>query len=600
MIRSTVNNHWRRVVAGTAALALVAGACGGGDDDADPAPVPAEEPADEPADEPTDEPADEPAEEASETTLVDVTVAPENNVEPVFGGTLRIGLEADVDGLNPTQNNIAASGQAMLNAMFDTLAIYDENGVAVPFLAESFTPNDDFTQWTVTLRDGVTFHDGEPLNADAVAANFASLRASALPAQAINPFFPAKADDGSDPGLTIVDDLTVQFNLLDPNAYFPAYLTNQLGMMGSPAWLEAAAGDPTLNQQPVGTGPFMFQSRSEDSVTTVVRNEDWWGGDVYLDAIEFSPVTDGPTRLDLLLNGELDGLHTTNLPDIEVMSNTEGITQIIDETGEESYAMINSQVPPFNDLRARQALTLATDREGYQVLINEDLSTQANSRFVPDSPYYNPNVVQGGDDVAAAQALVADYCAELGDETNPLTGSSTCTDGRINMEFQWSGPSVVQERIADLLIAQWDEAGFNVTRDMLLQDDHVIQVAIGSYNVVTWRQFGASEPSVDNVWLLCRTISGISLNWPRYCDEERDAVLLAAQATTDPAERAALYQEAEQLINDSAVYVFFNHTRWSNAFAEGVNNACAVSTPEGVLTRCVVNGAGRYETIWMD
>jgi len=262
--------------------------------------------------------------------------------------------------------------------------------------------------------------------------------------------------------------------------------------------------------------------------------------------------------------------------------------------------MINSEVPPFNDLRAREALTLATDREGYQLLINEDLTTQTNGRFVSDNPYHNPNVVQRGNDIPAAQALVAEYCAESGTETNPLTGGPTCTDGRINMEFQWSGPSVVGDRIADLLIAGWDEAGFNVTRDMLLQDDHIIQVAVGGYNVVTWRQFGAPEASVDNVWLLCRTVGFVSLNWPRYCDEERDAVLLAAQATTDPAERAELYQTAEQMINDAAVYVYFNHTRWSNAFADGVNNACAVTTPEGSTTRCTTNGSGRYEAIWLD
>ena len=92
----------------------------------------------------------------------------------------------------------------------------------------------------------------------------------------------------------------------------------------------------------------------------------------------------------------------------------------------------------------------------------------------------------------------------------------------------------------------------------------------------------------------------ISLNWPRYCDEDRDAILLAAQATTDADERAELYQQAEQMISDAATYVFFNHTRWSNAFAEGINNACAVTSPDGVMTRCVVNGAGRYEALWMD
>ena len=74
---------------------------------------------------------------------------------------------------------------------------------------------------------------------------------------------------------------------------------------------------------------------------------------------------------------------------------------------------------------------------------------------------------------------------------------------------------------------------FNVTFDELLEDEHIQQTALGQYNVNLWRQFEAEDPSTDNVWLLCRTIGGISLNWPRYCDEERDALLLQAQATTD-------------------------------------------------------------------
>ena len=68
--------------------------------------------------------------------------------------------------------------------------------------------------------------------------------------------------------------------------------------MSSPTWLAAALADPTLNQQPVGTGPFVFDSRSPDSVTRFVRNESWWNGEVYLDAIEFSPVPDADTRAD--------------------------------------------------------------------------------------------------------------------------------------------------------------------------------------------------------------------------------------------------------------------------------------------------------------
>jgi hypothetical protein len=229
-------------------------------------------------------------------------------------------------------------------------------------------------------------------------------------------------------------------------------------------------------------------------------------------------------------------------------------------------------------------------------------ATQANGRFVADNPYHNPDVVQAGEMTSPPLRLWWPNTVR-NSATRPTRSpeAPTCTDGRINMEFQWSGPSVVQDRIADLLIAQWDEAGFNVTRDMLLQDDHIIQVAIGGYNVVTWRQFGAPEASVDNVWLLCRTVGGISLNWPRYCDEDRDAALLAAQATTDPAERAALYQEAEQLINDAAVVRVLQ----PHAVVERVRRGreqclCCVHALKAVMTRCVVNGAGRYEAIWMD
>lgn len=579
-----------RLAAVLAIAGLTLSACGGGDS--------ADEPAAEPSSEETattEAPAEEPV---TEETLVDETIAPEENLDPVFGGTLRYALEADVDGLNPTKNNISAPGYVILNAVFDNLFVYDADGVAQPFLAESGTPSDDLKDWTVKLREGITFHDGSPLNADALMANFASLRTSALPALAINPFFPPLNDDGTDPGIEKIDDLTVVYHLLDAQAQFPAYLSGQLGMVGSPAWLAAAEEDPTLNQAPVGTGPFVYESRSEDSVTRFVRNEDWWYGDVYLDAVEFLPVTDADLRVELMLSGEIDASHTTHFPSIDILE-AEGFKQVIDERGDESFGMINTAVPPFDDIRAREALALAAPIEEYQLLINEGLATRANGRFIPSSPYYNGDVVQVGDDIAAAQPLVAEYCAERGGETNPLLGTPTCTDGKINMELQWSGPSVVQSRIADILEGAWSEAGFNVVRQEIPQDSHILEVAIGQYNVVTWRQFGSPEPAVDNVWLLCRTIGGISLNWPRNCDEARDEVLLAAAASTDPEERAALYQEAEQMIADAYTYIFFNHTRWANSFADNVYGICDRVLPDGSTARCTVNGAGTLETVWM-
>lgn len=515
----------------------------------------------------------------------DVVEEPEEEAEsgPVVGGTLRIGLEADVDGLNPATSSWSSPGYAMGNAVFDALSRWDADNNAVPYLAESFTPNEDFTSWTMTLREGVTFHDGTPLNADAVIVNFETQLNDPIVGLAVRPFYPETG------AVEKIDDLTVQYNLLEPNAYFPAALTSQLGYVASPAWLEAAVADPALNQEPVGTGPFVFDSRSPDSVTRFVRNQDWWGGEVYLDAVEFLPVTDPDTRTDLLFEGEIDGMQTTNPANIADLLDEESIQNIIDETGEESFAMMNSAAPPFDDIRARRALALATPLENYRNLIGLGISRAANQRYIPESPYYNPDVVQEGDSPDEAVALATEYCADF---------PENCTDGKINIELQYSGPAVIQTRIADILEEGWQVA-FNVSRQEIPQDDHIAETVTGQYNVVTWRQFGAIAPNNDNVWLLCRTIGGLSLNFPKFCDEERDALLLQAQATTDEAERISLYQQVEQKLNQDYLYVFFTHTTWDNAFNENVRGVCDHVTPDGTPLRCVSGGVTWYDDVWL-
>lgn len=512
--------------------------------------------------------------------------------EPQQGGTLRYGLEADVDGINPTSSALSAPGLMMAQAVFDNLTARTVDNEYVPYLAESVEPNDDFTQWTVTLRPDILFHDGTPLNAEAVVKNFETQRNDPLVGLAVQPFYPAEG------ATEIIDDLTVQFNLLEANRYFPGALSSQLGFIASPAWIDAALEDPTLNQQPVGTGPFKFDSRSEDSITTFVRNDDWWGGDVYLDAIEFVPVTDPASRNDLFFGGDLNALQGSDPESVETLLNEEGVQNVFDESGEETFVMINSEAPPFNDIRAREALALATPLENYRNLIGLGTASPANQMFTPESPYYNPDVVQQGDDVAAAQPLVDEYCAELGTEENPVLGGPTCTDGKINMEFQFTGPSVINTRAADIFSEGWGEL-FNVTFQEVAQDDGIQQAALGQYNAVYWRQFGAEDPSLDNVWLLCRTIGGISLNWPRFCDEERDALLLEGQVMEAGPEREALYGELSQKLNDDFLYIFLVHTPWDNAFSDDVRGVCSRTSPEGEPLICSTNGRTWFSSVWL-
>jgi ABC-type transport system substrate-binding protein len=121
---------------------------------------------------------------------------------PVAGGTLRVGLEADVDGLNPTASALAVAGLTMASAVFDPLFTFDQAGDAVPYLAESITPSADFMVWTMKLRAGVVFHDGTPLTTDAVIKQFEITRADPLVGLAVRPYYPETG------AVVKIDDLT--------------------------------------------------------------------------------------------------------------------------------------------------------------------------------------------------------------------------------------------------------------------------------------------------------------------------------------------------------------------------------------------------------
>ncbi len=539
------------------------------------------------------------------TDAVAGTIAPtptdDTETAPVKGGVLRIGTTAEVNGVNPTTSSLSAPGLWMGISVYDTITANTPSGEVVPYLAESIEPNEDLTVWTVVLREGVTFHDGTPLNADALLVNFNSAYSNLLVGNAVKPFYPEEG------GIVKVDDLTVEYHLLDPDANFPFSLTGQLGMVASPTWIEAAAADPALDQSPIGTGPFKLDSRALDDKTVFVRNDDWWGigvvqDEIWLDAVEFYPVPDGDQRLDQLLAGDLDMMHGTDalsLPELQDASDAGDIQVQFDDQTEESFVMINTAVPPFDDIRARQALTYATPIEAYNEIITDNINRPANQMFTPDSPYFNPDIVQLNDMPELAGPLVDEYCAEKGTEINTVLDAPTCTDGKINMEFQYSGPSLVQDRIADLLRDEgWSEF-FNVTFDQLFENDHIQQTALSAYNVVTWRQFGAVNPSRDKVWIMCRTINAISINWPRYCDEARDVLVLEGDSGVSEERFIEIQQEISQNLNEAFTYVFINHTIWQYGYSNDVHNLCGATSAEGDALLCLESGRTQLREMWL-
>ena len=508
-------------------------------------------------------------------------------LEPQFGGTLRVAVEAETDGLNPAANNFAVSAYVMAFPMFDPLASWDTRGQWIPYLAESFTKVGDGSAWRMKLREGVRFHDGTGLDADDVIATFEAQLADPVVSLAIVHVYER------DEPIVKIDDLTVDYQLTRPFAAFPRQLTNQLGMVLPSEWLDLAFEDPTLNQMPVGQGPFMLDSRVQDSRTVLVHNPDYWAADlvdVYLDRIEVYPITDSAIAASRLAAGELDMMITDNPDAILTLREAEGVRTVENLRSGEHFAMLNTSKPPFDDIRTRQAITFLTDRDAYVALIRQDTAPAADTMFHPDLVWHEPDVQQETNMGEQAGPLVEAYCAD-----NP----QNCTDGRINMELQHSGPSVIQTRIADLLVDTWDDH-FNITVQELLQDNHIVEVALGQYDVVTWRQFGEVDPDNDVVWLECASVSFISLNWTRYCDEARDELMYEQRRIDDLDRRVEIWHEIQEMVRNAYTHIFFNHANWTIAIRDTVHNVCGQTTPvDGFELFCNNQGRAQLHQIWL-
>ena len=589
------------------AAALVAAACGGGDESR---PIETTEAVSQPESGASDA-ADSTGQGDTDAAVDSATAAgsaeaPDDEAEPLLapvdttttttpgsaeiaaesGGTLRVAVEAESDGLNPAANNFAASAYAMVYPMFDPVAYFDTEGNWVPYLAESFTRIDDGTVWHMKLREGVRFHDGTELDADDVIAT--------IEAQLADPVISLVYRNTVDAEQFIrkLDQYTVELRLANPSARFPLVMTSQLGMVLPSEWLQLALQDQTLNQMPVGQGPFMIESRVQDEKTVLVRNPDYWAADrfdIHLDRIEVYPITDMAVAAERLAAGELDVVITTNAEATLIMREAGDARTIENVRADEGFAVINSQRPPFDDIRARQALTFAADRDAYVALIRQGTSPPADTMFHPDLVWHNPEVKQETNMPERAGPLVESYCAD-----HP----GNCSDGRINMDLTFGGPSVENTRIAEVQAHAWEDY-FNVELVEVPQDKLINDAVLGNFNVINWRQFGAISPDNDILWLECSSVGFIALNFPRYCDPERDELMYESRGSDDLDRRVEIWHRVAEMIRDAYTYIFYYHTNWTIGARDNVHNVCGQVSPDGAELLCNNSGRVLLHGVWL-
>ncbi|MDE0215562.1 MAG: ABC transporter substrate-binding protein, partial [bacterium] len=318
----------RRWLALLCALVLVASACGGNNDDddggsglaaeataapeapsgggGDDASAPSGDGDGDGEAQPSTDGSGEQGEGTSEDASAPETVAteaPPAAPEPQYGGTLVVGLEAETtNGLNPVNAQAAVSGHILFRALYDTLTVEGDDGRIVPNLLESFTSNDDFTEWTLTLRPGLQFHDGSPADAAALKRHFEEQAKGTLTGIFVS--------DWELQAIEVLDDVSIKMVFGRPYAALPSLLTSHIGYFGAPSMHDLGAEGAARN--PIGTGPFMLDEWIDNEVTRMVRNPNYWRTDAegrqlpYLDGIDFRPIPDTDARYAALRSGDLD------------------------------------------------------------------------------------------------------------------------------------------------------------------------------------------------------------------------------------------------------------------------------------------------------
>ncbi|MEL7209301.1 MAG: ABC transporter substrate-binding protein, partial [Actinomycetota bacterium] len=270
----------RKLSAVCLALGLLAAACGGGDDGGSESADPAEAPA---------------------------VGDPDEGAEPQYGGSIVFARESETaNPFTPAAMTCDSSCHHAVRTVYDTLTYLGEDDQPHPFLLESIEPNEDFTEWTLTTRDGIEFHDGTPFDADALLDHFERMRGAALIGRSL-----INIEDQAK-----VDERTITLTMTDPWSTFPFYLALTPGYVASPTWLAAVDAGEAEPTEPVGTGPFEFAEFRSGDTFRVTRNADYWLSDAdgnqypYLDEIEFTVLEDDLARERALVAGDIDITHT--------------------------------------------------------------------------------------------------------------------------------------------------------------------------------------------------------------------------------------------------------------------------------------------------
>lgn len=533
--------RWIRLLALLLGLSMFAAACGDDDDNG----------GDEGA---------TPDEQTEGEGGTDDIVPEDAEGDPVMGGDLTYALEAETNGgFCLPEAQLAIAGMQVASTLYDTLTKPDADGEIQPYLAESVEPNEDFTQWTITVPEGRTFHDGSPLDAQVVANNLDAYRGAyegRTPALFIFVFQNIES-------VEVVDPMTVQVTMATPWTAFDWFLwgSNRVGIVG-----QAQLDDTeTCGTNMIGTGPFQLENWTVNEELVATKFADYWQTDEdgnqlpYLDSITYVPIPEVASRGNALESGQVEVLHTSDTEQIaqrlQGLADADEIKLLAtDAYGEVNYLMLNVSQAPFDNKNARLALAHALDRQLLIDVRGGGIGQVADGPFAEDVTGYveDPGFPQY--DLELARQFAQAYEDETG---SSLSFSYTFVSTE-------SGQLTAQE-----IQTQLADAGITINLDPAGDQATTINKALaGDFQALGWRNHPGADPDTQYNWWA----TGSPVNFGRIDDPELQALLDDGRQAPPGEEREGIYQDLTRRFAEEVYNVWTSTAVWAVAADPSVQN----------------------------
>ena len=415
-----------------------------------------------------------------------------------------------------------------------------------PVLAESWESSADGLTWTFKLRPNVTFHDGEPLTAEAVKM---SIDAAKERAGASFIWAPLAS-------VEVVDDLTVQFNLsyaapldLIASSLYGAWIV-------SPKALEAAAADDTYFEQGIeaGTGPYMLESYTPDQEVLMTRFDDYWGGwqDGQFDKVLVQIVPEAVQQQQMLEGGEVDLALRIPEENYASFADRPGYTLVSEPSYFNYVGFLNTLRPPLDNKLVRQAISYAIPYQDIIDVATFGQATQARGPVPAGVWPYSENVMQYSQDLDKAKALLEE---------------AGYPGGGFDLRLTYAAENQTEERFAPLIKDALAEVGINVSIEPILFNQQWAEAkgdpanAQDMFLLFYWPTY--SDAGTDNLWSMFHSSEKPFFNLSYWKNADFDTLIddAAALTVTDPTTSFNKYEEAQNLLVDEAPGLFFFDTK---------------------------------------